>query len=1090
MYINPFNHIALASLDLRLVRHPETCKGISSVRAWVVGIAMLQRARSDASHRSRRQKSHTAVSTSFVHPEHARTAALAAYKRAYETTSPATGLANNRPKHYRKNPVKVSGGAHIGDVKRSNHAAHSTALQHALGLDPPRRNHDTVVDSDRAVRPVPTQISAIHQVGSSPSFKVIRKAKSAHEVILRKAHSYGLLASPHLSPITVKPSSAVPSLFKAAHELKQDLPSNKPGKVVVNRPPVSHSPKNAKQTITSTDNCRDNTSSRSTLKAHRSFTNPFKKRSNRHPPLAIGVAHYDTSLPPFNFAHEADVPVPLAARGITPSDSQSRSTHRKTSAFLKDRLKRVFSRGKTEDPELPVQHVTARNFHFNVNTPSDDCEDTVPGIFGRTSLGEDPRELSAMDHGSGIEMDGPRSRVTSWNSSMVAGTMSSVVSAQKLSSIRELPSQQIITGEQEHLTISTERPSLQIQRRRQTTSDKSKKLYDALCHQISSTKTIESGSGETDSLFAETPQPDKRQVQIPGNSKTRQGRLAQQSSKVTIRAVTPELTPSPRAAIPKAERGERARLELQPKHDGPMHSSAAAEAMQRANPFRLGSVPTSPFKPQLPAPKFKVFDHGDSGHADPLSGIVSSPSIYAATIEELSRPASPSLIGDTSVATVLPTEVKRYSLIPGVVHRTASGSRPSGEWRSWMSDQMSEIGLASERITLGLDLSLGNIQAESFDADRDSAVVESPSPNNLLGQARRARSGFGKSARNSSLHIGKVRLTTAARSDQNEGKEQSQNRVENQPPDGKALQSMVAKVNNKGLGALRQISSSTRLGSVNSMKDRKSSVISTGEVAAEAASDDVPWTGIAASSQHHSAYGSSNSQAPISLYTGSNTDTVPASSVQAPVARQASSSSRAQSPPVHPRAVPTSTASKARSSIDLRARVKTSKESLVGARDTSINIRRKKVSTSSATQFEDMTLQRITEGPYANSTTPSPGRQVRSPWVAAGSPRTPVTRKKISRERMAEVGVWNKENATPLRTPTSQPRMRGEGRTVRYVKSGTDVGQENMFGGAKGKSGSPGQRMAEEFLHRGSAPGLRQKSSRTGLLDGSSPMFL
>lgn len=172
-----------------------------------------------------------------------------------------------------------------------------------------------------------------------------------------------------------------------------------------------------------------------------------------------------------------------------------------------------------------------------------------------------------------------------------------------------------------------------------------------------------------------------------------------------------------------------------------------------------------------------------------------------------------------------------------------------------------------------------------------------------------------------------------------------------------------------------------------------------------------------------------------------------------------------------------------KSAVELRARCKPSQASL---RDTSINVRRKPVKHSQC-QFEDLTLQKITEGPYAISP-PQHGANVISSSAFTGH---------ISKENASPSAD---STLTPLCPPTADSharlrteRSRGDVRpgsraTIRTVNSTRELRESPGLG-----RDSPGQRMAKEYLSRrmGDSPisvGGVYGDSSTGVV--SSPAFL
>ncbi|KAF2154705.1 hypothetical protein K461DRAFT_291625 [Myriangium duriaei CBS 260.36] len=917
--------------------------------------------------------------------------------------------------------------------------------------------------------------------------RIEKKAKSAHQMLLNKA------------PPKTRPPTA-PSLTDDGTHAEPSTQIAMPESDSVTAPKItsmSHiRPLNRKARDSGEAN-RDNISAKSTLRSYRSFTNPFKKKSRRSSHTGSGLIQYDSSLPPFNFAYEENVSVTPSARAISSSGSPSRTSQRKLSASLKDRLKRVFSRGKAEDPEFPIQHVSAKQFHFNVATPNDDDEDTPPefdhdSLIARRSQDTGGRAAQNADKG-----DEARSRVTSWNSSTVADTTCSALSSKRLSSIRELPSQRTGLSDDVKETSNAEILSDQYRRRRPATSHESQQLYHALCHQISSAEPFAQGVHNDHGHMLSHGLPVLTHTQHTiGDSDSNQGNLAKKSSKLTIRAVTPELSSTGEREMASTEdladnnfneilvstdqadlqnreqqtawhteHLRKAERRWQGTLKDEVLQSQPSKAEVEANPFRLGSIPTSPPQAQIPATRHHEPIHNDTlgTSVRPAFNSIPSPSIYHFPNDEISRPNTPEAAA-TSVATVIGREVKTYNLDAGGKATCATSTRPSHEWRSWMSDQLSEMDVKLNRNTLMLDLPMTNGYAEPLQVGQRLDSPAASAHHSSSSKLRRLSSSLGETLAAAALQIRKTRP---------DGPGSHYEGSSNEPTEcqgsGNTLKMLASKVSGRGLRTVRQTSSSTRLASSSGLTAVKD-IAHSGPTASDTPPlHEMSWAGISLPFQS-SRIPSSRCNLTPSLFPPAR----PAPPI--PPTINSSPTTNHPSPPPIPLVGPAETTTPARPPTSLTVRLKSSTSSLSAS---TINIRRKKLSASSATQFEDMTLQRITEGPYANTTcTPhvSP-QQYKSGSVEGSRPCTPVTRKRIAVGREGKGS--GKENDVPD-TPT------GKMPAVRLV-------QEQRSGG--GKSASPGQRMAEEFLSRcgeGGSPGGRGVKKNKGSLGvmGGSPLFV
>ena len=234
-----------------------------------------------------------------------------------------------------------------------------------------------------------------------------------------------------------------------------------------------------------------------------------------------------------------------------------------------------------------------------------------------------------------------------------------------------------------------------------------------------------------------------------------------------------------------------------------------------------------------------------------------------------------------------------------------------------------------------------------------------------------------------------------------------------------------------------------------------------------------------------------------------------------------------QPPPVPP-VISThrSGSSRTKSALDLRARYKPSSNSL---RNSSINIRRKPIARASTPlQFEDQTLQKITQGPYANDQAPLSSTQIEQQTSKQSQPARPSKFDQNGKENTTPLDVGVNWTHSQTRLPSSQYAagmamaegnesevdlikglMLGQGSSPRPTSTCTGrasasasrlsmrpvsrIGQRvrespsrlslKGVGADRCGNGSPGQRMAEHFLNS-----RRMGNATDG--NGSSPAFV
>ncbi|KAG8623655.1 hypothetical protein KVT40_008631 [Elsinoe batatas] len=875
------------------------------------------------------------------------------------------------------------------------------------------------------------------------------------------------------------------------------------------------------------------------LRSHSSFINPFRSRTNHSSTTQVAPIRYDTSIPPFNFAYREDFALSHTVTDPVLSEEASRRNDRKPSGSFKRRIRRLFSRGKPDERILPAQQVSAKQFHFHINTLDDDAADSVPESQ-RPSLSI--RRSQDVDFGStrgSIDNTAPDSRATSWTNSTIAGTLSSsAMGSKRLSSIRELPSQGHDRSSQGEMPDRDERPSLHLRRKRQTNSEESQRLYDALRMQITSTQLPDPLH-----LTATTTQPPGPATSMAceatadSSAPLPKSNSAAKSSKPTIRAVSPdsasETTP---VAIVTRESGEhddvqpyesnapdidrrsqegRSKRVSDPRRSPEIEHDHRTKRLQKAenrwrdaldeesprllralrhieedNSYRFRSVPTSPQNEGMPIAVRHRPDSNDASATEsgPEQFVLASPSIYSGRdIPHSTRSNSPE-VPDGTMVTVIGREVKKFRLDdqPKVGH-APTASRPSNEWRAWATDQMTEFedGIMTKAFTLK-NLDLDDAQPPgriSSTTGTSQSTLSAPNCTRSEGTrhdhpspASRLRST--KTRQKMEKRKSSVGLTTE------DGASDTRSRSGE-----KGLKTLTTKMSQISIGAIRRISSSTRITSATAKPCKNATIIPT------IADEDL----IAPVPPPPPPFPAPPAPRTISPST-SGLSLFPVATRPAPVPPPRPARTPVQLQPQHSRNPSTSTAqttiihstpsrtqtslgtNRAKSSFDLRARFKPSKESM---RETSINIRRRMVPTPDGKErnkvevFEDMTLQRISEGPYAFSPEGAYGET--SILALSTVEQETLFEGREGRSGKENISSETREKAWETRSARPVVSLRSL-RERREVKSGLG---EKPSGGLREQSESPGQKMAEEFLR---GKGRRSPSKSPGV--GSSPMFI
>jgi hypothetical protein len=213
------------------------------------------------------------------------------------------------------------------------------------------------------------------------------------------------------------------------------------------------------------------------IRQRKSFTAPLKKRFTKSPTPA-STFQYDTSVPPFNAAEESgdacSAALPLDAEPVVLLDAPIKlEKTRVVSESLKDKFKRLLSRPKRVQSQCPVQHIEAKTLHFDVYKTNDDSFSAAPDIG--VSLPKSP--FSSLGTSSGA-----RSRVTSWSNSTHSQQ------GRRLPSIEETSVPYPLSPEEPTASLIGRALRFPLRRPSQTSlqrrSEDSKQLYDALRKRI------------------------------------------------------------------------------------------------------------------------------------------------------------------------------------------------------------------------------------------------------------------------------------------------------------------------------------------------------------------------------------------------------------------------------------------------------------------------------------------------------------------------------------------------------------------------------------------------------------------------------
>ncbi|KAK3117865.1 hypothetical protein LTR53_000278 [Teratosphaeriaceae sp. CCFEE 6253] len=818
---------------------------------------------------------------------------------------------------------------------------------------------------------------------------------------------------------------------------------------------------------------------------------PFqKRRATKSFPLSDGA--YETSLPPFNYAHDAvHAPLPPAAAAlpivpvtITKWDQKPR----KASETLKGRIKNVFRKSVRAPSGLPLQHVEARHVYYDI---SEDAPLTVPheavdpfATFTQASLGAAEKETT-IDAGCGSsqgQCSETASRVTSWANSTTAGTCTSRAGADHVAPAKER------AGLHRSNSVSTlrkaksffENPGQNKLRRASKAelkgSEESQGLYSALQQRIRPAKR--------------TPTPDSATV-IDGQTASRQSRvpcellsvpsqqqavsLSTRYSTPTIRSVTPDsrrfmqricspveevLSPDVGVVpILSAQDHERTLLQRRPPTKAPAPSQEQlqrrmeksknrwqtpldelsphpARANMDENPYELRSLSQTHQQPQVRNDLLHHAKLPDPAH--PLRRDMLSPSVYSRGEDGASpRPLTPVEAGGMLV-TITGREVRSYSISPPKPEAAPRPSQTSGQWRRWLSDEMHGIKSAQEdfnlaQVFLDADATLTSRSASGKEDDGDiDARQTSISPPPELRSA-----SMTNSPRPQSATTGRPRTSSRRSSFMNE----------RYPVVDTSRNSSTTSVVERKTYSRAGSSSEKVTGGLPGFESR-------GEKRASAR----PWVVTARASMAHMQSDPSNGLARACEEATRDltmSGALPGDAEVAAAPGNEATQTKAK----------TKKANRHRSAFELRANYNNTST----GRSTPLEIHRKPIRDhhNSNNIMEDTTIRNISAGPYASHPLPS--------TVSAPT----YTRDKNNKENTppsepsslpaCSSSEWLAAGPNKSRRPSAvHPALRNHHRAVsRYSPpKGTTTATAYQVGGRGEERGSPAQRMASQWLEK------------------------
>ncbi|KAK0778367.1 hypothetical protein LTS02_014394 [Friedmanniomyces endolithicus] len=482
------------------------------------------------------------------------------------------------------------------------------------------------------------------------------------------------------------------------------------------------------------------------------FTTSDSSYDTSLPPFSYAGDGTRASPPP------ASESFPLVPVTITKSATKPRNF----SETLKGRIKKVFRKASNAPSGLPAQHVQAKHSHYGTSeeaplTVPSKIADPFVSLSEDTLIAVTEQQApSTNSRSSGAQSRGAQSRVTSWATSTAAGTCKSRAEAAHLGSVEEHG------GLVRSNSISTLRKAksffgkpVQNRLRRPSkaelsTSEESQGLYHALQQRMRPEKRTPTSDDEytVDGLDDRKSRVSSGLTSLPSQQQGNDTVTSKQRySTPTIRSVTldpqahqlricspveevlspahvaehhvprrvpldersgalSEQTPLQRrraikAPAPSHEQLQRRMEKSKNRWQTPLDelSPHPARADMDENPYELHSLNQSLQQPKA---------HNDLPHHAKIGEQIGpigreailSPSVYSRASDGASPQPFMPVEDSGMVVTITGREVKSYAISPPKQEVKQRSVQTSGQWRRWLSDEMSGFKSAGEDFSL------------------------------------------------------------------------------------------------------------------------------------------------------------------------------------------------------------------------------------------------------------------------------------------------------------------------------------------------------------------------------------------------------
>lgn len=502
---------------------------------------MLSRANSDAGNRLRRAKSSSSVQyrrsePSHIPPNHhqAEVAAVEAFRRhnrqAYLMTQVQQSMQSDRGQGKKK---RSSEGSHFEESRNGVRVGTSQAggLSRSQSKKMPRKSSSAAAKrlTDDEETTTVTRPRRVVDTSAKTSYHT-PPTDAGNERLnnqrVRKSQSmYGTNAWASDLSKTERPKSAVP------HSTRMEMPGSSslyphlgPASTsivrrTIPRKPVASSPATEVRKASARDEHLQDFHKK--IRTKPSFIDPIKARLRKPSLPQLKAITYDKSVPPFNLVNDTDdVFRPAPVVEAPPAELHTPKT-RVLSDSIKSRFRRILGKGKRVQTTLPLQQVTATQYHFDLEGSNDDTDNSIflaPNRPAPTPPGtSSARNSSSSTTANSCGGQADTSRVTSWTNSTTANTIRSLPSQQmRLSSINEsgAPDQNAASSSRNRSSMLGR--ALRLPHRRQSrsslkrSSEESQDLYNALRKQIGDFDSL--GRTSVEGVINGSPVPSERVV--------------------------------------------------------------------------------------------------------------------------------------------------------------------------------------------------------------------------------------------------------------------------------------------------------------------------------------------------------------------------------------------------------------------------------------------------------------------------------------------------------------------------------------------------------------------------------------------------